>query len=230
MAHVIQLANGHTTTVETLPGQCPICRQHIVPSYRHGQQVDGRYRADLEIIFQCANLQCRELFIAYYAIMQGRGMTLQDLRPKEPEPVTFDESVRAISKDFCDIYEEAHKAEMFGLKQICGVGYRKALEFLIKDYLIKKRPDDAASIKAKLLGPCISEYVDDPRVKVVAERATWLGNDETHYERRWGDKDLNDLKRLIDLTSHWIEAEHLTEEAKTSMPHPGKTSKKKDVH
>ena len=103
---------------------------------------------------------------------------------------------------------------------MCGVGYRKALEFLIKDYLIRKHPKDEAAIKAKPLGRCIDDDVEDPKTKAVAKRATWLGNDETHYRRLWLDKDLSDLKRLIELVLYWIEAEHLTEEAFQSMPDP----------
>jgi hypothetical protein len=48
-------------------------------------------------------------------------------------------------------------------------------------------------------------------------RPTWLGDDETHYERRWIDKDMGDLKRMIDLVLHWIQAEQLTAEAIRSM-------------
>lgn len=33
----------------------------------------------------------------------------------------------------------------------------------------------------------------------------WLGNDETHYVRRWEEKDLSDLKRLISMTVSWID-------------------------
>ena len=73
-----------------------------------------------------------------------------------------------------------------------------------------------------MLATCIENYVTDPRIKEIAKRATWLGNDETHYQRRWIDKDLSDLKTLIRLTLHWIEAEHLTEEALKSMPAPAK--------
>jgi hypothetical protein len=94
------------------------------------------------------------------------------------------------------------------------------LEFLIKDYLINSRPRDEAQIRAIMLGPCIENYVADPRTKQVAKRATWLGNDETHYQRRWVDKDLGDLKTMIRLVLHWIEAEALTAEALTSMPDP----------
>jgi hypothetical protein len=102
--------------------------------------------------------------------------------------------------------------------QICGVGYRKALEFLVKDYLIKQRPTDQAAIESGALGQCINTYVTDPNIKQVAERAAWLGNDETHYKRLWIDKDVTDLKRLIGLAMHWIEVDHLTAEAISSMP------------
>ena len=51
----------------------------------------------------------------------------------------------------------------------------------------------------------------------MAKGAIWLGNDETHYERKWVDKDIDDLKTLIDLTLHWINYETLTEQYKESM-------------
>jgi hypothetical protein len=45
-----------------------------------------------------------------------------------------------------------------------------------------------------------------------------VGNDETHYKKRWADKDLSDLKTMIRIALYWIEAEYLTEEALNSMP------------
>lgn len=39
----------------------------------------------------------------------------------------------------------------------------------------------------------------------------WLGNDETHYVRKWEASDISDLKMLIDLTAHWMTSELLTE-------------------
>jgi hypothetical protein len=69
-----------------------------------------------------------------------------------------------------------------------------------------------------MLGACIEEYVEDAKIKAVAKRAAWLGNDEMHYERRWKDKDLTDLIAMINLVQYWIQAEHLTKEALRSMP------------
>jgi len=109
-----------------------------------------------------------------------------------------------LSPAFVQIFGEAEFAEQEELMQICGVGYRKALEFLIKDYLIKKKPDKEEFIKKKFLGNCIKEDIDNLKIKQIAEKATWLGNDETHYIRRWEDKDLKDLKILINITVHYI--------------------------
>jgi hypothetical protein len=43
------------------------------------------------------------------------------------------------------------------------------------------------------------QFVRDTSVELCASRATWLGNDETHYIKKWPDKDLSDLKKLIDI-------------------------------
>ena len=52
----------------------------------------------------------------------------------------------------------------------------------------------------------------------MAERAIWLGNDETHYVRVWEAQSLADLKKLISLTLHWIEMEELTNSFEVNMP------------
>jgi hypothetical protein len=130
----------------------------------------------------------------------------------------FSKSIQEISSLFVKIYNEAYSAEQQNLKEICGVGYRKALEFLIKDYVILNNKDKEGKILKMHLGNCIKDLVTDNRVKSVAKRAVWLGNDETHYVRKWETKNLEDLKKLISLTVHWIEMEKLTESFETEMP------------
>ncbi len=55
-------------------------------------------------------------------------------------------------------------------------------------------------------------------MKVCASRAAWLGNDETHYERRWEQHDIKDLRLLIRLSVNWIENVILTMEYEEGMP------------
>ena len=83
------------------------------------------------------------------------------------------------------------------------MGYRKALEFLIKDYLISLHLDKEEEFRKAALGNCINK-IDNSSIKELARRATWLGNDETHYIRKWEDRDIHDLKNLIDLSYQYI--------------------------
>jgi hypothetical protein len=164
-------------------------------------------------------MDCERTFIARYSRTAGESLlALLEALPATVETAGFSDTINEISPDFVSINQQAQQAEQYSLLLICGPGYRKSLEFLIKDYVIKAHPDKAEQIKKLLLGNCIKEYVTDGRIKGVAERAVWLGNDETHYLRKWEGKDLQDLKRLISLTVHWIEMEELTKAAMDDMP------------
>ena len=68
------------------------------------------------------------------------------------------------------------------------------------------------------LGKCIEDLIDETRIKSCAKRAAWLGNDETHYTRKWEEKDINDLKSLINMTVNWIDLVIESDKYLTSMP------------
>ena len=174
----------------------------------------------MEVAFQCPANACQRMFIAEYNATTAHGgleCTLKDIYPRRFVAHTFDDEVRTLSNDFCNIFNQASAAENYGLDQVCGPGYRKALEFLIKDYLCSKDAKNAETIKATALGVCIKDHVADANVKRCADLATWLGNDETHYVRKWTDRGLADLKTLIRLTLHWIQNELLTTKYQDSM-------------
>jgi hypothetical protein len=131
---------------------------------------------------------------------------LVTILPREAELVPTPKLVAHLSPAFVRIQHQALSAEANGYTDLTGIGLRKALEFLIKDYAIKQVGEERREeVLIKRLGRCIEDYVDDPNLKAAAKRATWLGNDETHYLRVWDDKDVNDLKALILITVHWIE-------------------------
>ena len=128
-----------------------------------------------------------------------------------PVEITFSESIKELSPKFVKIFNQAHFAEQLrALDELVGPGYRKALEFLVKDFAIKEHPEAEEEIKRKLLSPCIQEYLEDERIRRCATSASWLGNDQTHYVQRWTDRDIADLKTLVTLTKNWIENVYLT--------------------
>jgi hypothetical protein len=209
--------------VTRFPDACPCCHYSIEAKFQELAHVVQDDHPTLELVFQCPQRKCQRYFISTYHGQGGmRGASayysLVGSLPFEPTEADFTETLTIISPTFCKIFNEAQNAEHQGWTLIAGPGYRKALEFLVKDYLCRLRPADAEKIKSMQLAACIAQFVSDGKVKAMAARAAWLGNDETHYVRKWEDKDLEDLKKLLQLTVHWIEMEELHDSFMKEMP------------
>lgn len=215
--------------VDRLPDECPICRMGVLPIFRAGvsngviQGGSPPERAELAV--NCTRKGCGALFVARYELESksttGLRLALKECVPMTPKKTEFPEEIRSLSPGFVEILNQAEAAEAVGLDQMVGMGYRKALEFLVKDFAKSEHPAEKEAIEKKMLGPCIKEYIDDTNVKKVAERAAWLGNDETHYVRRWETKDVEDLKRLVGLTVRAIENVLVTQLYLKEMPDGG---------
>ena len=198
------------------PEECPDCHFKTTPNYlSHKFSIDKRR---LFVFFHCPNVKCDSCYTTGYLKNVSEPTFVFDKVIKGTiKSEIFSMEISDLSPAFVKIYNEANFAEQNELLEICGVGYRKALEFLIKDYLACKKPENENEIKKALLGKCINEYVDDTRIKETAKRAVWLGNDHTHYVKKWEGKDLSDLKLLIKLSVNWIESELMTEQFVKSM-------------
>lgn len=115
-------------------------------------------------------------------------------------------TIKALSPDCVKIYKQSQLAENSGLNMICGIGYRKALEFLIKDYLSFTYPNEKEIIAKELLMQSIKR-IPHAQIQILAERTAWLGNDEAHYVRKHEDRTLDDLKRFLEATIKYIDLE-----------------------
>jgi hypothetical protein len=210
----------------TLPDSCPLCHTSLEPILIRA--IVCKEPFSLEVVFQCPKGDCRRLFIGRYQHIQSptpphgtpkssKQYIITQVVPMTPKEKSFDEEIQDISPGFVEIYNQSIAAEAAGLNQITGVGFRKALEFIIKDFLINEHPDKIEEIKKSSLGSCINNYINDANIKECAKRAVWLGNDETHYMRKWADRDIRDLKILIRLTVHWISNNILTKKYMKEM-------------
>ena len=143
----------------------------------------------------------------------------------DPDPVPtigYDKRIDEISPKFGIIYRQATQAEMLGLAELVGIGYRKAIEFLLKDWAISEHPDERDKIAKMNLMDCVKNYIQDPSLKNGFARVVWLGNDETHYERVWKDKDIDDLKRLLKASLHKLNCELELKSLPETMPYTKK--------
>lgn len=205
-----------------MPNVCPTCRHTVIPTcllVSHKDYDEKSHIAYKEVVFKCSNTRCNSLFICQYEIF-GTHSEYYATIPKMVVNVDVSEEIKKISPDFYKIYQQALQAEQFGLDSVCGVGYRKAIEFLVKDYLLSVDTDKYSreQVESTALRNCIKQWIEDPRIKMVLERATVLGNDETHYKKTYLDKDVEDLKLLIRLTLYFIDMELTYKQIENTFP------------
>lgn len=201
---------------------CPFCKTTMIPIFHYLVKISN---SEVIVFAQCTHSQCVKGFITEFERNGTQGLYLYKKisSNSQPQQEKFSKIIVALSPNFTKIYNQAYVAEQINLNQICGTGYRKALEFLIKDYLLSIKPaNQHETIKNKFLGSCIREDVENMNIKNVASRAVWLGNDETHYTRIWENKAVSDLKGLINLTIHWIESEIETKQLLEEMLEPNR--------
>jgi len=117
-------------------------------------------------------------------------LDLKNGNPKTPEQP---EQTR-----FIKTYLQSLIAENSGLDELAGMGYRKAIEYLVKDWAIQNKPEDKSKIENSWLGAVINDYYSGD-LKEILERATWLGNDQAHYNKIFEEYDIDILKELIEL-------------------------------
>ncbi len=200
------------------PTECPICHNLISPDYQF--DFSNKIISHVSLFFSCP--ACGKGFIGHYGTTGNtleysghkyKEIILEKSYPNIPQKHKFEKCIENLSPSFCEIYNQALATENYELNQISGMGYRKALEFLIKDYAIYRYPDKTDEIKSKLLGQVINDYIDSSKLKALSKASVWIGNDETHYIRKFEGKDITDLKRFISATMAFITYELTSDEA-----------------
>lgn len=221
-----KFGNGHNQTyVIDEPDECPLChfsikpvKLHVHPYYRESD----RYISCLYLCNRCnrpfvALFECTNRTVKFEENNYLRA-DLEYLGPKHFLAKTFDQQISDLSPQFVKIFNQAAAAESQELDEIAGIGYRKAIEFLVKDFAIHLHPEDPDAIKRKPLARCIEEYIDNPQIKLLASRAVWIGNDETHYIRKQEDRDIEDMKKFINAMVYFVGMYLIAEDAASISP------------
>lgn len=202
--------------------ECPICKSSIRPLHLHSVFYVENNIVFIESHEFCTN--CNHSFVcSRRAPLSPSGSfshaaTIKCVEPQKFKQIEFDDSLKVLSPQFVKIYNQALAAETSGLDEIAGLGYRKALEFLVKDFAIHQNPNDCEDIKKLMLSLCIKKYIDNPQIKTLVERSAWIGNDEAHYIRKQADRDVNDMKAFIKATVYFIGMVLITEDAASMEP------------
>lgn len=200
-----------------IASKCPHCFDRIKPHIIYKTDYDSKIKPPVAILFQCPS--CLRYFVYSYELTGTSdgtsGAYITNLIPYTYKGlIEYDLPVEleTISKAFKEIYTQSLMAETDGLSQITGIGYRKSIEFLLKDFLIIYQKEDAEIISKMPLSQAVDK-LESSKIKSLAKASIWLGNDETHYVKKYEDNDVSDMKRFIRALGFFISSELTANEA-----------------
>lgn len=189
---------------------CPYCNKAIFPSitaYNHTNNLQY-----IDTIMLCPSCN-EEYFEKFERTMLNSRLFKSVAAYPYPEPqIDIPEEIKNFFPQFYKIYVEAVTAENYNLHEICGMGYRKAIEALVKQYAIELYPDDIEKIQNETLMQTIRRF-PSPKIVTLATAATWLGNDQVHLITQHPEYDIQGLKSFINVLCTFIIAEKELEKA-----------------
>ena len=205
-----------------VPDECPLCHHFIsAEEFSIKSYIDNNGHPYLATLNLCHN--CYQTFTVLYACTCNNSSKLYSSKliyaePVRFEPKHFDKRIESLSPQFLKIYNQALAAESANLDEIAGIGYRKSVEFLVKDFCIHNHSHEADTIMSMPISQCIRTYIVVDQIKTLASRAVWIGNDETHYIRKLEDHDLDDMKEFIEAMVYYVGMDLITESARKIDP------------
>ena len=179
------------------PMCCPYCGV-----YTDTVQTNASYfplteeRRALVVANKCT--RCKSCFLAVY-IREGDCLTLNTIIPIADNDAIH-EGLKAVSPDFERIHQQAYRAEIRGDLDIAAIGYRSALEILVKDFAIKELKQDETEVANKKLSRAIEEYSGSVELLETSDVVRMLGNDFAHYQRKHEVLGFETLKHYYNLT------------------------------
>jgi len=190
------------------PATCPHCNCNCdAPIKKSCSFAEPSGSCSYVILFlQCT--ACEKIFVSLSRFYKDKDSEFCDIYPM-PHTVFQNEQIEKLSPRFVDVYNQALQAEDFNNTILASVGYRTALEILIKDYAINQLGKPADEVTNKKLFDAISEYLGETDLINTADVVRILGNDKTHYQEKHPEHDFQILKKYMDVFISLIETKLL---------------------
>lgn len=200
--------NGNLNAKAENPDICPFCHVANIPTSIFDYYDDSQLR--LFSLWNCNNNRCKKVFVTTHRHFHNSEFVLESYLtgslkgPKWPQPILNLKNGQTVKTEneletkFIKTYQQSLEAEANGYDEIAGMGFRKAIEYLVKDWAIQLHPEKKGAILEQWLAAVIKDNFSG-ELKDILERATWLGNDQTHYNKVFEEFNISHLKELIDL-------------------------------
>ena len=190
------------------PLWCPYCSAfEDGVKIRSLLQERGEKKALGIVVYECTH--CKNFYAVHYEIDRAQKAALfGGLYPERA--ITYENSViEQCSPRFINLYSQALTSVAHGDIEIAAVGMRSALEVLVKDYALNELKKPIDEIRKKSLCDAVGDYLDQKDLVAAADVVRILGNDYTHYERKYPQLDFELLEKYMDIFIKLVETKLL---------------------
>lgn len=150
------------------------------------------------LVVACKCTRCKKQFLAVY-IEEDNRLALNTIIPIADKDEVHP-GLKEVSPEFERIHQQAYRAELRGDIDIAAVGYRTALEVLVKDFAIKELGEKEETVASKKLAQAIEDYSGSVELLQTSDVVRMLGNDYTHYRKKHEDISFETLKHYYNVT------------------------------
>lgn len=202
--------NSSTVTSFSIPTVCPHCNYAVQPIVKDNKLLTfGKNNKDRLLIISYLGDCCDTPFYATYLYHGNYTATLLDVYP-HLKPSVLPDKIKDLSSRFAELYEQSYTAEQNGHIELAGSGYRNAIEVLIKDFAIKKLNAPEKDVCKMTLYDAIGSYLKEVNIDTAAaDVVRVLGNDYTHYQRKYDDIDFIVVKKYLEIFIQQIDTKLL---------------------
>ncbi|MFM1538406.1 DUF4145 domain-containing protein [Helcococcus bovis] len=178
-----------------VPLQCPHCglNSHV----KHVSNVITDTYDEIKFILEVYKYPCCGSHV--FALYKNFNDKFELINFYPRHLANLEESIKNISPRFVQMYSDCLFAYNENMFDLAGCGFRNALEILIKDYAIKELKEDPNSVAKTTLFNAIDKYLPDDKLKKSADVVRILGNDFTHYQRKYEKYDVELLMYYLDI-------------------------------
>ncbi len=191
-----------------VPIKCPYCDTVIEPHPIHCAGLNYTDTSNVYITTFRGNCCSKVFFTTHEIDKTSKKGTFLYVYPFTKSR-RFTNAVQIISPRFIQLYNQAFFAEKHNFFELAGSGYRSATEVLIKDYAINILKEPYNKVVKKTLYEAIGAYLPSIKLSTSADVVRVIGNDYTHYERKYKDVDFDILKQYLEIFIQAIITEYL---------------------
>ena len=184
---------GYFTGKLMMPNQCPYCHKnnHVQPKRILELPICTE---DTAILVSTKCSECDNNYIVFFQRNKDKTrLEFLQLVPILEENADY-EDLYALSPAFEEIHKQAMQAYQAGMGRLAVIGFRTALEILMKDFVIYELHENKEKIECLSLNNMIQQYFKSLEDRDYARAIQALGNDCTHYISKHADFNPKDVE------------------------------------